>query len=111
MIVDANIVEVPKQRNSRDENNEIKNGKTPEDWKDQTNKQSQKDTDARWFKKNGTNHFGYKNHICIDRKHKIIRSSVTTPASVHDSEPLFELLDDKNSNQTVHTFHRRQKRH
>jgi len=32
VIVDATFVEAPKQRNSRDENNDIKNGKTPEGW-------------------------------------------------------------------------------
>ena len=31
-MVDATIVPVPKQRNSRDENDEVKAGKTPEAW-------------------------------------------------------------------------------
>ena len=31
-IIDASIVPVPKQRNSRDENAQIKDGDTPEDW-------------------------------------------------------------------------------
>lgn len=101
MIVDANIVEVPKQRNSRDDNREIKESKIPEGWEERPEKLRQKDTDARWLKKNGENHFGYKNHICIDNKHKFIRSSVTTPASVHDSEVLFELLNHNNTNQSL----------
>lgn len=101
MIVDANIVEVPKQRNSRDENKEIKSGNTPEDWKAKPNKLRQKDTDARWLKKNGKNHFGYKNHVCIDNKHKLIRNYDTTSAEVHDSEVFHEILDDDNTNQTV----------
>lgn len=45
-IVDASFVEVPRQRNTRDENKEIKNGKIPENW-DNPKKISQKDTDAR----------------------------------------------------------------
>jgi len=50
-IVDATIVSAPKQRNSREENKQIKEGRPPQNW--DRNKQSQKDTDARWTKKNG----------------------------------------------------------
>jgi IS5 family transposase len=102
MIVDANIVEVPKQRNTRDDNKQIKEeNAVPEDWKNNPPKLRQKDTDARWLTKNGEKHFGYKNHICIDNKHKLIRSSVTTPAHVHDSEALFDLLNHANSSKDL----------
>ena len=50
-IIDASFVEVPRQRNSREENKKIKNNEIPEDWKDKPRKLSQKDTDARWTKK------------------------------------------------------------
>ena len=60
---DASIVPVPKQRNSRDDNARIKDGETPEGWKDQPAKRSQKDTDARWTKKHGKSHYGYKNDV------------------------------------------------
>src|SRR6056297_2663459 len=98
-IVDASIVAVPKQRNTRDENKSIKNGDVPEDWSD--NKKRQKDTDARWMKKNAVNHFGYKNHIDIHVKNKLIRSYDVTPASVHDSNVFEELLDENNSSKDV----------
>jgi IS5 family transposase len=98
-IVDASIVSVPKQRNSRDENKSIKDGNIPNGWSD--NKKRQKDTDARWIKKNGKNQFGYKNHIDVDVKHKIIRNYEVTDASVHDSNVFEELLDDKNSSKDV----------
>ncbi len=49
-IIDASIVAVPKQRNSRNENARIRAGKTPEDWEKQPAKRSQKDTDARFTK-------------------------------------------------------------
>lgn len=101
MIVDANIVEVPKQRNSREENKEIKGGNTPKGWRDKPGKLRQKDTDASWLKKNGENHYGYKNHVCVDNKHKLIRNYSSTSASVHDSEVFHEILDDNNTNQTV----------
>lgn len=82
-IVDASIAKVPIQRNKRDENRKIKDGEPPEDWPD--NKRPQKDTDARWTKKNGKSSFGYKNHIEIDSQNKIIRKYSVTEASVHDS--------------------------
>lgn len=50
-IVDASFVEVPRQRNSREENAEIKSGKTPESWPSTPNKLRQKDLGARWVKK------------------------------------------------------------
>jgi hypothetical protein len=44
-IIDASIVPVPQQRNSREENAQIKQGEIPQDWKEA--KKRQKDTDAR----------------------------------------------------------------
>jgi IS5 family transposase len=98
-IVDASIVPAPRQRNSRDENKQIKDGQVPQDWTD--NKKRQKDTEARWLKKNGRNHYGYKNHIDVDVKHKLIRNYEITPASVHDSEVFEELLDEDNSSRDL----------
>lgn len=94
-IVDAAIVPVPKQRNSREENARIKAGEAPEDWSDA--KRCQKDVEARWTKKHGKNHYGYKNHISIDNKHKVIRHYAVTSAEVHDSQVFEVLLDEKNS--------------
>jgi IS5 family transposase len=98
-IIDASIVEAPRQRNSREENRQIKAGQIPEDWSEQ--KKRQKDTDARWTKKNGQNYYGYKNHIDVDVKHKLIRDYEVTPASVHDSQVFEGLLDEDNSSRDV----------
>jgi IS5 family transposase len=98
-IVDASIVAVPKQRNNREENKQIKQGEIPGDWSEQ--KKRQKDTDARWTKKNGQNYYGYKNHIDVDVKHKLIRSYEVTSASVHDSQVFEGLLDEDNSSRDV----------
>jgi transposase, IS5 family len=51
-IIDATIVSAPKQHNSREENETIKDGKKPEGWKSKPAKNSQKDKDARWTKGN-----------------------------------------------------------
>ncbi len=98
-IIDASIVEAPRQRNSREENRQIKAGQIPEDWSEQ--KKRQKDTDARWTKKNGQNYYGYKNHIDVDVKHKLIRDYEVTAASVHDSQVFEDLLDADNSSRDV----------
>ena len=96
-IVDATIVEAPIQRNSRQDNNQIKQGEIPEDWKDNPNMLRQKDTDARWLKKNGEKYYGYKDHIKICRKSKLIRCYKVTDASVHDSQAVEYLLDESDS--------------
>ncbi|WP_241086262.1 transposase [Candidatus Vondammii sp. HM_W22] len=51
--------------------------------------------------KHGKTHYGYKNHISIDRKHKVIRKHAITSAKVHDSQVFEELLDENNSNGSV----------
>ena len=72
-IIDASIVAVPKQRNSREENARIKAGETPAGWEDKPAKRRQKDVEARWTKKHGKSHYGYKNHVNVDRRHKLVR--------------------------------------
>mgnify|MGYP001222218087 CR=1 FL=1 len=47
-IVDATIIQAPKQRNTQDEKDAIKRGEIPEGWKDKPAKLAQKDRDARW---------------------------------------------------------------
>ena len=104
-MVDATFIEVPKSRNSREDNAKLKAGEIPEDWKKEdaatVNKVRQKDTDARWTKKNQETHFGFKNHVNVDAEHKMIREFEVTAASVHDSQVFDELLDqgkDENGN-------------
>jgi len=101
-IVDATIVSAPKQRNSRKENKQIKEGNPPEEWNEKPNKKRQKDVDARWTKKRNVNYFGYKNHVNVDAKHKFIRRFEVTSASVHDSQVLEDLLDENNSDKKVY---------
>jgi len=57
-IIDASIVEVPVQRITQEENQEIKGGKIPEGWNKNRAKLSHKDTDARWLTKNGEEYYG-----------------------------------------------------
>lgn len=93
-MVDATFVEVPRQRNSRQHNARIKAGETPEAWAQQPEKARQKDVDARWTKKNGERHYGYKNHLKVDSKSKLITDFTVTDAAVHDSQALEGLLQE-----------------
>jgi len=103
-IIDATFVDKPRQRNSHDENDEIKNGGIPEEWGKPENeaKLRQKDIDARWAKKNDETHYGYKNHVKVDRKTKLIKKCVVTDASVHDSQAIGDLLDKSDEGKTLY---------
>ena len=116
-IVDATLVAAPKQRNTREEKDAIKAGKTADEiWPDSPAKAAQKDIDARWTIKftkarvaanaQGTMtpftdiaipSFGYKNHIGICRVHQFIRQSVTTHGARHDGSQLCEVVTINNT--------------
>ena len=112
-IVDASIIQAPKQRNTKEEREAIKEGRVPEDWSDKPAKLRQKDRDARWTMKRGkvkrlengkpvgaeimVPAFGYKNHISTDRRHGLIRTWKVTSASSYDGAHLPDLIDKRNS--------------
>jgi IS5 family transposase len=100
-ILDASIVPVPKNHNTRDENKAIKNGEVPEGWADKPATRSQKDTDARWTKKHGKSHYGYKNHVNVDRKHKLVRRYHVSDAALHDNQAVDHLLMQGNTGSDV----------
>ncbi len=91
-IVDASFVEAPRQRNTREENELVKEGAVPKQWTKKPAKLRQKDIDARWTQKNDEDHFGYKTHVSVDRKTKLVIREQTTPANVHDSQVFEGLL-------------------
>ena len=98
-IVDAAMVEAPRQRNSREENARIKAGEVPEHWS--ASKRRQKDVQARWAKKHGKTYFGYKNHVSVDNACKLVRRYAVTDAAVSDTKVFEELLDDSNTSAEV----------
>ncbi len=97
-IVDATFVDAPRQRNTREENESIKSGEIPEEWKADDpkakHKYAQKDTDARWAKKGNETHYGYKDHAKVDADSKIITDYEVTAASVHDSQEFSDFIDE-----------------
>ena len=111
-IIDASIVAAPKQHNSDGEKRDIREGRVPPQWAKKPAKLRQKDRDARWTIKStkakpseeGASRvdlaipaFGYKNHIGIDRRHRLIRSRAATDASRHDGALLPALIDKENT--------------
>ena len=100
-VIDARMVEVPRQRNTREENQTLQDGLIPAEWVEQPAKLAQKDTEARWTQKQGQHYYGYKNHIAIDVKHKLVRGFTVTPASTHDSQEFETLVKVPNTLQAV----------
>ena len=112
-IIDATFVEAPKQRNTKEENEQIKagNGKdlwnsedgdSPKEKKRKLSQKSHKDVDARWTKKRGEKHYAYKNHVKADKKTKLIEKYHTTDASVHDSNVIEPLIEEKDKGQDLY---------
>jgi len=117
-ILDATLVATPKQRNTHAEKADLREGRIPQEWQDKPAKLSHKAHHARWTLKctkanrqdNGTMpssdlaipFFGYKSHISIDRKFRLIRKWKTTAAAGTDGARLREGLPDKsNTTSTV----------
>ena len=113
-ILDATLVAAPKQRNTNAEKADLRVERIPQDWRDKPAKLSHKDRHARWTLKftkakrqdDGTipstdlviPFFGYKSHISIDRKFRLIRKWKATDAAASDGARLREgLLDRSNT--------------
>ena len=112
-MVDASFVTVPIQRNTRTQNEQIKNNEIPQAFQDNPHKHSQKDCDARWTKKNNQSVYGYKDHIRADQKTKLITRYTLTPASVQTCKNFKSCSIHMRiafCMQTVHTVHTRLKR-
>lgn len=113
-IVDASFVDVPRQRNTREENADIKKGAVPlefgkKDKQGNRSKLSQKDTDASWMTKNRERHFGYKDHVNVDNKTKLITKYSVSGASPHDSTELENLIDETDNQLHADSAYRSEK--
>ena len=116
-VIDASIVEARKQRLSEDEKARIKAGETAREiWPDRPARAAHKDTSARWTVKRARKKptpgrdrisrpseraaqglmipvFGYKNHVNVDRRYRLIRRWTVSDAAAHDATRLPELLN------------------
>ena len=113
-MVDASFVDVPRQRNSREDNADIKKGAIPiefakKDKNGNRSKLSQKDTDARWMTKSGERHYGYKDHINADAKTKLITKYSISSAAPHDSTELENIVDETDNSLHADSAYKSQK--
>ena len=100
-IVDASFVDAPRQRNTPEQNAQIKQGERPAEFDENPFVGRQKDTDARWTKKGDEVHFGYKNHVKADAASKFIEDFTVTNAAVHDSQVFKELVDETDAGRAI----------
>lgn len=100
-IIDATLVPVPRNHNTREENAAIRADEVPEAWRNNPAKRRQKDLDARWTKKHGQPHYGYKTHVNVDRRHKLVRRYTVTDAARSDGRELDAVLDPANTARDV----------
>lgn len=111
-MIDASIIEAPRQRNTDKEKEALGQGRIPEDWAARPAKLRQKDRDGRWTLKRGrrkkrpdgslmmeiaTPAYGYKSHIGTDRRYRFIRTWSVTDAARHDGREPGGLLDKTNT--------------
>jgi hypothetical protein len=117
-IIDASLISAPKQRNTTEERQALKEGCIPEEWKAKPAKLRHKDRDARWTVKFtkakeravgsrppvdiAIPTFGYQNHVGIDVKHGLIRTWMVPSAATCEGAELCQgLLDAENTAQGV----------
>ncbi|MES2709814.1 MAG: transposase, partial [Verrucomicrobiota bacterium] len=97
VMVDASFAEVPRQRNNRKDNATIKAGEIPAGIaakpKVKAQSQSPQGPGRPLDQKNNETYHGYKDHVKVDVKDKLIIKAVITAASVHDSQALEELIE------------------
>ena len=119
-IADATLVSAPRQRMSREEKERARAGESASGiWPDDPAKAAQKDTSARWTvrysrarttREGGKDaglvdisvpHFGYRNHVSIDRKWRFVRGETCTDAARYDGHEPASVPDESNSSRAV----------
>lgn len=109
-LLDATIIETPRQRMDKEEREQVKAGKTPKAWSPK--KAAHKAVQARWTLKRGkvttspdgqiqpqlmVPAFGYKAHTSIDKAGGLIRKWSVTHAAAYDGAQLPNLIDRRNT--------------
>ena len=98
-MIDASIVQAPKQSLNKDEKAIADEGAMPANWKPAQRRQ--KDLDARWTKKHGKSYFGYKVSANADKRYKLVRKIKVSTASEHDTLHFEAVLDPANTSRDV----------
>lgn len=90
-MIDASIVQAPKQLLNKKEKTLVRQDAIPAHWK--PTKRRQKDTQARWTNKHGKSYFGYKVSANADKRYKLVRKIKVSTASEHNTNHFEEVLD------------------
>ena len=98
-IVDATLVEAPRQHLRKEEKALLEQDAIPADWTPAQRRQ--KDIDASWTKKHGKSYYGYKLSISADRQYKLIRKRHVSTAKEHDTNHFEGVLDPANTSREV----------
>ncbi|MES2264726.1 MAG: IS5 family transposase [Pseudomonadota bacterium] len=98
-MIDASIVQAPKQSLNKDEKAIVDEGAMPVQWKPA--KRRQKDLDAHWTKKHDKSYFGYKVSANADKRYKLVREIKVRTASEHDTLHFEDVLDPANTNRNI----------
>jgi IS5 family transposase len=99
-IIDASLVQAPAQRNKCDEAETVKERTMPIAC--MPHKRAQKDVGAKWTKKYGRSHFGYKLHASNGKRHQLVRKVIMINAAVSDTLVFKELLDPTYTSRNVY---------
>lgn len=98
-IIDASIVQVPRQSLNKEEKSIVEDNAMPADWSPP--KRRQKDIEARWTKKHGKSYFGYKLSANADNRYKLICKLKVSTASEHDTNHFEDVLDQANTSWAI----------
>ena len=98
-MIDASIVQAPRQSMSKEEKELVGEGAMPIKWSPA--KRRQKDMDARWTKKHGKSYYGYKVSANADNRYKLVRKIIVSTASEHDTLHFEGVLDPTNTNRDI----------
>ena len=99
-MIDASIVQAPKQSIKKEEKAIAAGKAMPIDWSPA--KRRQKDVDARWTKKHGKSYFGYKPSACADKRFKLICRIKISTASEHDTLHFEAVIDPANTSRDIY---------
>lgn len=94
-IVDTTFIDRSRQNLTKEEYEQIKEGKIPERLSENENRLRHVDTDARMGKKKDMSCNGYKMIIKMDAEHKLLVSVGTRAANEADTSMLEEVIDEK----------------
>ena len=115
-MIDASIIEAPRQRNTEAEKDDLKAGRIPEEWEARPAKLRRKDRDGRRTLKRGrrkrrpdgslmmevaTPACGCQSHIGADRRYRLIRTRSATDAARCDGREIGGLPDRSNTASSV----------